>query len=114
MTLSLAYLEDNGEVLAVAGFRLIENLIGTRVLYVDDLVTSEARRSKGHGAALLEWLVARAHADGCTHLELDCGVQRFGTPHGAPRLATLNHLLVLSAPLRKLSQYVSRRVTHSS
>jgi GNAT superfamily N-acetyltransferase len=73
----LAYVEDGGEVLAVAGFRLIENLIGTRILYVDDLVTSEARRSKGHGAALLEWLAARARAEGCTHLELDCGVQRF-------------------------------------
>ena len=41
-------------VLAVAGFRALENLSAGRVLYVDDLVTDEARRSAGHGAQLLD------------------------------------------------------------
>jgi GNAT superfamily N-acetyltransferase len=86
----LVYVEDGGDVLAVAGFRLIENLIGTRILYVDDLVTAEGRRSHGHGAALLEWMGARARAEGCTHLELDCGVQRFD----AHRFYLQNRMLI--------------------
>ena len=49
----LAYLEDGARVCAVAGFRLIDNLVHGRVLYVDDLVTDASLRSQGHGKALL-------------------------------------------------------------
>lgn len=73
----LAYAEVKGVVEAVAGFRLIDNLVGGRVLYVDDLVTDASARSRGHGAALLEWLSERARGAGCQFLELDSGVQRF-------------------------------------
>ena len=73
----LAFLEDEGTVRAVAGFRFIENLYAGRVLYVDDLVTDQHDRSKGHGKALFDWLVTRARAEGCHTLELDSGVQRF-------------------------------------
>lgn len=73
----LAFLEDEGIVRAVAGFRYIENLYSGRVLYVDDLVTDQQDRSKGHGKALFDWLVARARAEACHTLELDSGVQRF-------------------------------------
>lgn len=73
----LAYAEVNGVIEAVAGFRLIDNLVGGRVLYVDDLVTDAAARSRGHGAALLDWLAERARGAGCQFLELDSGVQRF-------------------------------------
>ena len=72
----LAFLEDAGEVVATAGFRFIENLSAGRVLYVDDLVTDGARRSKGYGAILLTWLADRARAAGCAKLDLDSGVQR--------------------------------------
>jgi len=73
----LAYLEDAGQVVAVTGFRILENLYSGRVLYVDDLVTDDAARSRGHGTHLLDWLVARAREEGCQTLELDSGVQRF-------------------------------------
>jgi len=73
----LAYLAEKGEVRAVAGFRFIDNLISGRILYVDDLVTDAGARSKGHGTALLIWLVEQARGMGCSHLELDSGVQRF-------------------------------------
>ena len=73
----LAYLEDGGEVQAVAGYRYYDNLFTGRVLYVDDLVTGAAGRSKGHGQQLFDWLVAEARAAGCQSLELDSGVQRF-------------------------------------
>src|SRR5436853_7828900 len=56
----LAYLESDGEVRAVAGYRLLENLAWGRFLYVDDLVTDERERSLGHGRALFDWLVDQA------------------------------------------------------
>jgi GNAT superfamily N-acetyltransferase len=43
---------------------------------VDDLVTAESERSKGHGKALLEWLKRLAIEDGCDAFHLDSGVQR--------------------------------------
>jgi GNAT superfamily N-acetyltransferase len=64
-------------VRAVAGFRIAEFLAWGRILYVDDLVTASAQRSRGHGQALFDWLVARARANGCAQLHLDSGVQRF-------------------------------------
>src|SRR5688572_21205946 len=73
----LAYLEEDGDVKAVAGFRYLENLYSGRVLYVDDLVTDSAGRSRGYGKALLGWLVELARSENCQTLELDSGVQRF-------------------------------------
>lgn len=73
----LAFLEAGGEVQAVAGIRLTENLAWGKFLYVDDLVTRAAERSRGHGDALFDWLVAYARAQGCDQFHLDSGVQRF-------------------------------------
>lgn len=77
----LVVLEADGAVQAVAGFRVLEQLVRGRVLYVDDLVTDADARSRGYGDALIDWLVVHARAAGCTALELDSGVQR----HGAHR-----------------------------
>jgi GNAT superfamily N-acetyltransferase len=74
----LAFVEDQGSAVCVAGFRLIENLAWGRFVYVDDLVTDEQARSKGHGEALLNWLIDYARREGCDGLHLDSGVQRFG------------------------------------
>jgi GNAT superfamily N-acetyltransferase len=73
----LAFVEEAGRAVAVAGFRLIENLAWGRFLYVDDLVTDESERSRGRGEQLFEWLVAEAKRNGCGELHLDSGVQRF-------------------------------------
>lgn len=61
----------------VAGFRLGENLARGKFLYVDDLVTAEAARSRGHGKAMLAWLEDLARQAGCAALSLDSGVQRY-------------------------------------
>jgi len=74
----LAYLEDEGGVRSVAGYRILENLAWGKFLYVDDLVSVESARSAGHGGALFDWLVERARADACDEFHLDSGVQRFG------------------------------------
>lgn len=73
----LAYLEDAGRVVAVAGFRIVENLAWGRHMYVDDLVTDAAVRSAGHGRRLFDWLTNHARDAGCEQLHLDSGVQRF-------------------------------------
>jgi len=73
----LACVVEGGAVVAVAGFHVRENLAWGRHLYVDDLVSDAERRSRGAGAALIEWLVAHARQQGCTSLQLDSGVQRF-------------------------------------
>ncbi len=73
----LAYLEDGGEIRSVAGFRIQEMLAWGKILYVDDLVTSDSDRSRGYGGQLFDWLVDHARANGCEQLHLDSGVQRF-------------------------------------
>ena len=72
----LAYVEDDGEVVAVAGYRVMEMLASGRTMYVDDLVTDETRRSCGYGKAMLDWLQARAREEGCQTFSLDSSTQR--------------------------------------
>lgn len=68
--------DDNGVVRSVAGFRPMDRLHVGRVLYVDDLVTDAASRSKGYGDVIFDWLVARARELGCDSLTLDSGTHR--------------------------------------
>ncbi len=75
----LAFLEAEGEVRAVAGYRFLESLFSGKFLYVDDLVTAARDRSLGFGGQLLDWLIEQARERGCENLELDSGVQRFDT-----------------------------------
>jgi GNAT superfamily N-acetyltransferase len=74
--LRLACIRDGGRVVAVAGYRISTNLFSGRHLYVDDLVTAESERSKGHGKALLGWLRQVAVENDCDVFHLDSGVQR--------------------------------------
>jgi len=73
----IAFLESDGEVRAVAGYRFLESLFSGKFLYVDDLVTRDSDRSRGFGGELLDWLVEQAREHGCENLELDSGVERF-------------------------------------
>src|SRR5262245_60488217 len=62
----LAYIEEDGRVAAVAGYRFMELLYTNgKILYVDDLVTDENARSRGHGHALMTWLKDEALRNGC-------------------------------------------------
>jgi GNAT superfamily N-acetyltransferase len=73
----LAALVD-AQPVAVAGFRVVDNLAWSRFVYVDDLVTDDAHRSKGYGGLLLDWLVDYCRKNELAELHLDSGVQRFG------------------------------------
>ncbi len=74
----MAVVADGDAVRAVTLWRVIENTYEGRRLYVDDLVTDEAQRSRGHGKLLFDWLQARAKRLGCDVVALDSGVQRAG------------------------------------
>ncbi|MDH5528055.1 MAG: GNAT family N-acetyltransferase [Nitrospirota bacterium] len=72
----MAFVEVSGEVVAVAGYRVADNLAWGRFLYVDDLVTDSGHRSRGYGGHLLERLADIARTAGCEQLHLDSGLQR--------------------------------------
>ncbi|HSH72511.1 MAG TPA: GNAT family N-acetyltransferase [Methylophilaceae bacterium] len=72
---------ESEQVLGVALWRLIENTAEGQRLYVDDLVTDEAQRSKGIGKLLLQRLEQQAQDSGCSALTLDSGVQRASAHH---------------------------------
>lgn len=92
----LAFLEEDGRVRAVTGFRVMDRLSAGRVLYVDDLVTDESGRSRGYGKRLLEWLIERAREADCKSLELDSGVQRYD----AHRFYLTNRMIISSHHFR--------------
>jgi len=74
----VAFVEADGEVLCVAGFVVGMKLAWGKHVYVDDLVTANTQRSRGAGAAMIDWLKSHARGLDCTQLHLDSGVQRFG------------------------------------
>jgi GNAT superfamily N-acetyltransferase len=72
----LAFLEHDGAIVSVAGFRIQNMLSSGKTFYVDDLVTDAAARSQGHGEAMIQWLIGLAREAGCVSFDLDSGTQR--------------------------------------
>jgi GNAT superfamily N-acetyltransferase len=72
----LAYLAEDEQVVAVAGYRIYTNLILGKTMYVDDLVTTQKVRSKGCGERLIKWLRQKAEQSGCEFWHLDSGTER--------------------------------------
>ena len=67
---------EGSEVRGVALWRVIENTYEGRRLYVDDLVTDQAHRSRGIGRIVLRYLEQKAQQLKCDVLALDSGTQR--------------------------------------
>jgi GNAT superfamily N-acetyltransferase len=70
---------DGVAPVGLAVWRVLENTMFGRFLYVDDLVTDRALRSRGVGKALLGRCESIAVALGCRQFVLDSGVQRAQT-----------------------------------
>ncbi|HST75428.1 MAG TPA: GNAT family N-acetyltransferase, partial [Acetobacteraceae bacterium] len=64
----------DGAVVGLAGYRLQENLIHGRFVYIDDLVVAQSERRGRIGAELLEAVAAEARALGCQRLTLDTAI----------------------------------------
>ena len=71
----LAYLAE-GEIKAVAGFRISEWLAGGKYLEIEDLVATSGERSKGYGGELFDWLVEHAKENNCLQVRLVSRVSR--------------------------------------
>ena len=72
-------LRDSGRLVAVAGVRIISNFRWGRHLWVYDLVTGAADRSKGYGGELLGWLEEFALRNGCALVALSSDVSKSET-----------------------------------
>jgi GNAT superfamily N-acetyltransferase len=70
----LVAVREDDRVVAVAGFRVIENLADGRILYVDDLSTLPEARRRGYASELLAWCEEEARRLGCGELHLDSAV----------------------------------------
>ena len=73
----LLTLRENGQPRACAGYRVCDSLAWGTFIYVDDLITDQDSRGKGHAQQLFDWLEREAARLGCDALHLDSGVQRF-------------------------------------
>ena len=73
---------ERDEIVAAAGFRRDHSLAWGDYLYIDDLVTLQAYRGRGHASRLLRWVADEGQRLGCNQLHLDSGPQR----HEAHRL----------------------------
>lgn len=93
---------DRDACVGVAGWRVVANTSGIRILYVDDLVTDGTVRGRGVGSALLAELRDRGIAAGCRTLELDSGVQRYDAHrfYLRERMAITAHHFDLDLPVR--------------
>lgn len=69
-----AFEDGESGAVAVAGFRAGHSLAWGHYLYVDDLSTLPEARRRGHGHALLDWLLEEGRRLGCDQLHLDSGV----------------------------------------
>jgi ribosomal protein S18 acetylase RimI-like enzyme len=65
---------DEERPVALAGYRMQENLIYGTFLYVDDLVTDETARRHRLGARLLDEVTGIAEQARCVRLVLDTGL----------------------------------------
>jgi len=70
----LLSLESGREVVALAGFRMQENLVFGRFLYIDDLVVAAIARKRGHAERLLDAVREIGVKDQREFLALDTAV----------------------------------------
>ena len=89
----------DGKPVALAGFRVQENSIYGRFLYVDDLVTDETTRSGGLGRRLIERLTEETRAQGCARLVLDTAMANALGHRFYYRQGLLAHGLRFSMPV---------------
>lgn len=61
---------------AVAGYEITQRLATGNTLYIADLVTDQAQRSRGYGAHLLEFIYKKAQKLNLDGVTLDSGLAR--------------------------------------
>lgn len=74
--LKVLTLLDQGEVRAVAVYRVMHMLYCESLVYIDDLVVDERTRSHGYGAQLISSIKDEGRALGCSEVQLISRVTR--------------------------------------
>ena len=73
----LLYLQDEGQMVSVAGFRFTTTLYDGLIIDFDDFVTLAYGRSKGYGAVVFDYMVKLAKEKGIKAIHLNSNHQRF-------------------------------------
>jgi GNAT superfamily N-acetyltransferase len=73
----LLYVEDEGRIVSVAGFRFTTTLYDGLIIDFDDFVTLADGRSKGYGSVLFDKLAAIATEKGITAIHLNSAHPRY-------------------------------------
>ncbi|MES3036999.1 MAG: GNAT family N-acetyltransferase [Bdellovibrionota bacterium] len=68
-------IEEDNNILAVMGYRILYDYVRGKHVYIDDLVSSEKFRSKGLGAELLKYAETIAKEQKCSGLRLCTGLE---------------------------------------
>lgn len=71
----MAFENEQQEIIAAMGYRVLVDFVHGRHLYIDDLVTTAKYRSKGIGAKLLKVAEEIAFSNDCNNLRLSTGIQ---------------------------------------
>ncbi|MGB1209221.1 MAG: GNAT family N-acetyltransferase [Paracoccaceae bacterium] len=69
-------LEQDGALVGVLGYRVVQDICWGKTLYIDDLNISADVRGNGYGGQLLEAAKHRARDAGCDHIRLCSGLTR--------------------------------------
>lgn len=72
----LAFIEENGKVVAAIGYRYLNFLFCGKHFYIDDLSTLPEARGKGYGGELLDYVAILAKEKGFDVITLDSGHHR--------------------------------------
>ena len=75
-------INEDDEIVACIGFRVMTTLAWGKILYIDDLITKAKCHGKGYGGALLTHAINHAKKLGCDQVHLDTGYTR----HAAHRV----------------------------
>lgn len=68
-------IEDESGLVALMGYRILHDFVHGKHVYIDDLVSRAASRSKGHGTILLKHAEEIAKENDCTNLRLCTGIE---------------------------------------
>lgn len=71
----LAGIFDKSECIALIGYRILYDFVHGKHLYVDDLVSTGARRSEGMGSKLLAFAEKEAIRIGCRGMRICTGLE---------------------------------------
>ncbi|MFC8700811.1 GNAT family N-acetyltransferase [Streptomyces anulatus] len=72
----IVFLEQDGEVRAAAGFRIVHSMAWGRAVYLDDLCALTGHQGAGLGRAVLGFVQDEARRLGCGAVHLDTGYHR--------------------------------------